>query len=229
MRDFVIRVRGDWFERSVYLTIIVILGIWLTLMYLSPAPACTDEGNIQTTETQSTPSTTSGQGTPATQPAATETPAATNTATQTTTQDTPSTDTQTTDGDDDNDDADDDQTETVSTGKVSATISEVLTWADQSSDWGKIKAYRLKIENGLDEDIVNPEIWNYIYDSNDDKDASFDPPAIKLPRIVAGEVFDRNQIVSISADEINLTKTLKVEIRDGGRILAYVTKNLKLQ
>ena len=209
MRDFVVRVRGDWFERAVYLAIIVILGILLTFEYLEPVPVCVNESVIDSTATVTEPAATVQKETPVEQPTVTETT-------------TPDPEPETTDDTQNTQDS-------VSTGKVSVSISDILTWTDIDANWGKIRAYRLKVENGLSEDIINTEVWNYLYDSNDDDDTKNYAKKIKLPRIKSGDIYETNQLISLSVDEVNVSKTFKVEIREDGKLLAYVSKNVNLQ
>ncbi len=118
----------------------------------------------------------------------------------------------------------DSSTPTALPGRRKFTISDIdAVIKNEESDWGKLKNFNLKIENGLAGVYITYNI--YIYDDNDgDIVKNAVQETVSLRKIEEGEIYESVQEIGESFNDIDETKTLKVVFQDsaGSTLDTYI-------
>jgi len=118
-----------------------------------------------------------------------------------------------------------DQTTKPLSGKITFTIDKITSEV-KGEDWAKVTKIKYTIDNQKQDFF--PKLLVYCYDDNDEEDIkNYIEEEITLSKLKAGDLMIQESDVSITFNELDKTKTLKIKLYDDDTLLKTGTKTFK--
>jgi hypothetical protein len=203
-KEIVIKIRTRDIKKVMYFSVLIVLILLLVLQYFFPISCKCDGNKTETKETNLTTQTIPAPIEPL-EPeqenqTEIETQAENQTINETQTNQTETNETE-------------EVPEVAITGELYFKVNDVKTVV-KAEDWAKVTEIEYTISNAQSIDFI-PKIYIYCYDDNDPSDVKdYIDETIILPKLKAGNEITEVSDVSISFNEIDKEKTLKLVLKD---------------